>query len=58
MGRAGGELNDEVKLAPFEAPLQDGKDLSTEGMVRGGDADSFEVSGIQPRSMLVVVPKV
>ena len=55
LGRARRDLNDEVRLAPFEAALEDGKRLATEGMVRGGDADLLEVSRIQPRSMLAVV---
>lgn len=51
-----GELDDEMRLTVFELALQNGKCLSTERVMGGRDTDVFDVSGIQPRGMLVVVP--
>lgn len=56
MSSASGELDDEMRLTVFETALQNRKCLSTERVMRGRDTDSFDVSGIQPRSMLAVVP--
>ena len=55
LGCSGGQLNDEVEFAAFDSALADGEDLATEGMVRSCNADTLDVTGIQSRSMLVVV---
>jgi hypothetical protein len=55
LGCSGGQLNDEMEFTTFDSALADGEDLATEGMVRSRNTNSLDVTGIQPRSMLVVV---
>ena len=55
LGGPGREQDNEMRVTAFEATLKDGKRLATERMVCCGNADMFDVSSIQLRSMLVVV---
>ena len=55
LGCSRGQLNNEMEFAAFDSALVDGEDLATEGMVRSRNTDVLDVTGIQPRSMLVVV---
>ena len=56
LGCSGGQLNDEMEFIAFDTALTDGEDLTAEGMVWSRNAYMLDVTGIQPRSMLVVVP--
>ena len=55
LGCSGGQLNDEMEFAALDAALADGEGMTTEGMVRSRNADTLDVTRIQPCSMLVVV---
>jgi len=55
LGCSGRQLNNEVEFAASDSPLADREGVTTEGVVWSRNADPLDVTGIQPRSMLVVV---
>ncbi len=56
LGCSRGQFNNEVELAVFDTTLTEGKDVAAKGVVRRSNANTLDVTIIQPSSMLVVVP--
>ncbi len=55
LGCSRGQFNNEVELAVFDTTLTEGKDVAAKGVVRRSNANTLDVTIIQPSSMLVVV---
>lgn len=53
LGRPGGELNNDMRLAVRKAALHKRERLTTEGMMGRQDTDLLDDPPIQPRSIMV-----